>query len=91
MEEKIQLLHPDGKNMPRMDTDKYEQMKSAIIEVLYEKQITLKELHEELHKKLDDTFDGKVGWHAEAVKLDLIARSLIVRTNDKPQQYHLPN
>ena len=34
-------------------------------------------------------FDGGVQWYGETVKLDLEARGVIERTNDKPQKYKL--
>lgn len=89
-EEKIQTLHPTvGKRNMSIAREKYETMKKAMLGVLKNKKLTHTELFSAIEKKLAGKFEGNISWYAETVKLDLEARKLITRTNDKPQKYHL--
>ena len=90
-DDKIQLQHPQGKHMPRIDRDKYEITRKAMLSVLKGKEIIHTELFELLHEKLNGKFDGSISWYGESVKLDLEARKLIERTNDRPQKYRVKN
>lgn len=91
--EKIQLLHPQGKNAFRIDKDKYDMMTTAIMSVLSDKdKITHSELLEMItayFSKNDIQFKGNINWHLESVKLDLEARKLIHRSKESPGRYSL--
>lgn len=88
-EEKVQLQHPQGKNMPKIDMEKYELIKTEMLEVLKGRELTHTVLLKEVEDHLRGTFEGNVGWYAEGVKLDLEAKKLIKRDSSKPQKYSL--
>ncbi|MFM9947561.1 MAG: DUF6958 family protein [Saprospiraceae bacterium] len=86
----IQTLHPTaGKQGRNISLEKYEALKSAILEVLQHANPTHDELMEALHERLHASFSGNVGWYAETVKLDLEARKIIERSDRKPIKYCL--
>lgn len=86
----IQTLHPDpGKTNKKIAIEKYEQIKAALLAILYEGELTHTALMELLYQNVKDHFQGGVQWYGETVKLDLEARKLIERTSDKPQKYRL--
>ncbi|HVZ67072.1 MAG TPA: hypothetical protein VG917_02315 [Patescibacteria group bacterium] len=87
--ESILTLHPQGKTGRKISKDKYNSIKKALLEVLKGKALTHNELFEALNKKLEGKFDGNINWYGETLKLDLEARKIIERTNDKPQKYKL--
>lgn len=89
IEQFITTLHPRGKTGRKIHFEKYTKMKLAIMQALRGKELTHDELFTELAKRLADTFDGDVNWYGETVKLDLEARNIIDRTQDKPQKYYL--
>jgi hypothetical protein len=88
MEQKIQLLHPAGKNAVKIDTGKYNILRKALISVLETKgELT----HKELFKSVSDylkvnkiDFEGSVEWYLESVKLDMEAKKEIRRVGDRP-------
>jgi hypothetical protein len=90
MEEKVQLIHPEGKHAVRMPVEKYELLRKAILKCLAGKDpVTHTELSELVHnylKKNKLSFNGSVDWHMESVKLDLEARKLVTRTKVKGKQ-----
>jgi hypothetical protein len=89
-EEKILTLHPQtGKIGRKISKEKYDMMKQAILAVLHNKKVTHNELFEQLEKQLKGKFIGNIGWYGETLKLDLEARKIIKRTEDKPQKYFL--
>ncbi|WP_379090749.1 DUF6958 family protein [Pedobacter sp. UC225_65] len=86
----IQTLHPDpSKTNKKIALVKYEQIKTALLSILANGQLTHTDLMEALYQNVKDTFEGGVQWYGETVKLDLEARKMIERTSDKPQQYRL--
>ncbi len=77
----------------RVDADKYNAMKRAILAVLPMKSpgLTVAELKERLLPHLpDDLFPGgaKAGWWLKGVHLDLEVKGSIVRENTKPLRLH---
>jgi len=88
-EEKILTRHPQGKSGKNISRDIYDVVKQAILSALKGKEPTHTELFLELNKKLKGKFPGNISWYGETVKLDLEARKLIERTNEKPQKYRL--
>ncbi len=91
MAEKIQLLHPAGKNAVRMDIEKYKPIRAAILKSLSKKKaVTHTELLElvlEYFRKKKIKFNGSVEWYMEGVKLDLEANHLIVRLKEHGKQH----
>jgi hypothetical protein len=88
--ELIQTLHPQvGKTNKKISLDKYNCIREQLLAILAESQCTHTELMEELYSRVKDTFEGGVQWYGETVKLDLEARLMIERTNDKPEKYRL--
>lgn len=83
MEEKVQLLHPAGKKLARIDQAKYDPLRIAILDALSGgRELT----HTELQAVVVDRFKshripftGSLAWYLEGVKLDLEARGLVVR------------
>ncbi len=88
--ETIQTLHPiPGKTNKLISLDKYTVIRENLLSILQNNELTHTELMEELYTRVKDTFEGGVQWYGETVKLDLEARGIIIRTNDKPLRYRL--
>ena len=92
-EEKIQLLHPDPeKEAPRINTWKYELVKTTILNVVPfdEGGSAFKTLFDQVTEQLSpEELEnlGSVGWYTTTVKLDLEARGFIERVpGSKPQR-----
>ena len=80
MSEKILALHPEGKQGVNIDKQKYEQMKSAILESIRAAgTLPFKELSASAEERLPADWEGSVGWYTTTVKLDLETRGLIER------------
>jgi hypothetical protein len=88
-EEKILTKHPQGKTGRNISIRNYETMKSAILKVLRNKELTHTELMNRVIKELKGKFENNISWYAETVKLDLEARKVIERTSSKPQKYRV--
>ncbi len=91
MEDKILLVHPEGKKGISMNVKKYNVLQSAILDVLtthgaitHTELITLTNA-EIIKNKIP--FEGNIGWHIEWVKLDLESKGLIQRTEEKNKLY----
>jgi hypothetical protein len=87
MDQKIQLIHPDGKRAVRIDRQKYDVLRKAIISSL---NINGQSTHSEIlnsitedFKKYKIGFEGSLEWYLEWVKLDLEARNEIKRVENK--------
>lgn len=93
MSKKILTLHPDpAKKGVNLDQEKYDQIKSAILESIREAgEIPfMNGLIPTVVEKLQGKFDGSVGWYVTTIKLDLEARGLIERVPGKsPQRLQL--
>ena len=93
MDTKIQLQHPKGKRAIRMEIEKYEPIKNALLKVLSIRSSTQKELLEavsDLFHATNVKFEGVLAWHLEWVKLDLEAKKSIIRLGNKsPIKYSL--
>lgn len=80
MSEKIQCLHPQGKNGVRIDRAKYDPIREAILAVLEaEGPCRFMRLAERVEDRLGDSFPGSVSWYTITVKLDLEARGVVER------------
>lgn len=90
--EQIQTLHPiPGKTNKHIALEKYEVIKTQILAILSQNELTHTELMEQLYANVKDTFVGGVQWYGETVKLDLEARKIIERTKSKPEKYRCTN
>ncbi|MEX1248286.1 MAG: hypothetical protein WEA61_07360 [Anaerolineales bacterium] len=88
-EQKVVTKHPLGKTGRRIDKEKYEMLKRAILNTLRGKELTHTDLMDVLAQKLTGKFTDNIYWYAETVKLDLEARKIIERTTSKPQRYRI--
>ncbi len=88
LEEKVLTKHPEGKKGVNISKAKYDVVRAALTGSLRKKPLTHNELIAAMTKTLDGTFDGSIPY-TEGVKLDLEARGVIKRTDDKPQRYRL--
>ncbi len=92
MDETIVTLHPDpARQGARIDRDKYELLRTTILDLLRERgALNLSALGELVADKLQEDFDGSVMWYFTTVKLDLEARGEIRRVPGiRPQQVEL--
>jgi hypothetical protein len=77
-EEKILTRHPEGKKGVNISKEKYNTVKSAIVESFREKgELSYTELTKQVAQKLSGNFSGSIPWYVVTVKLDLEARGLI--------------
>ncbi len=89
-EEKILTKHPDkNKSGRRIEKQKYDAVKKAMLSILRGKELTHAALFDNLEDKLRGKFDGNIGWYGETLKLDLEARKIIERTKSKRAKYRL--
>ncbi|MEO5788356.1 MAG: DUF6958 family protein [Gelidibacter sp.] len=94
MEQRIQLIHPEGKKAVTMNKSKYDALKNALLNQLKKNgELTHVELLDVItqdFKKNKIQFEGSIPWHMEWVKLDLEANKIIQRVKDTaPQKYTL--
>lgn len=85
MTEKIQLKHPAGKHAVRIDADKYEILRDAILVCLNKKLLTHTELNDSVlahMKKKKISFEGSIPWYLESVKLHLEAIGMVERVKE---------
>jgi hypothetical protein len=83
----ILTRHPQRKSGRNISREKYDQVRSAILEVLERGELTHSELMARLAARLRNRFEGNPHWYGETVKLDLEARRVIERTDARPQKY----
>ena len=80
MDDKILTLHPEGKQGVRISRDRYDTIRSAILEVLRNAgEMSFIQLNNAVQEKLAGQFDGSISWYVTTVKLDLEARRLLER------------
>ncbi len=91
MEDKIHLVHPEGKKGISMNVKKYNVLQSSILDVLTthgaitHTELITKTSEEIIKSKI--SFEGNLGWHIEWVKLNLESKGLIQRTKEKNKLY----
>jgi len=90
MSDKIQTLHPDGKQGVRIDKNKYDIIKHAVIQSIQSEPLSFTAITKFVKKELSTTFEGSINWYTVTVKLDMEARGEIVRNSDRPETYSLP-
>jgi hypothetical protein len=92
MEEKIMTLHPEaGKAGVNIDRQKYEMMRDIIVDIIaLSGEFDFRDLPNAVGRRLNNSFDGSIGWYTTTVKLDLEARGIIERIpNSRPQRLRL--
>lgn len=93
METKIQLNHPDGKKAIKMSIDKYEVIKTSLLNSLKsEKSLTHSEILQFIKSEFDKnntTFEGSIQWYMQSVKMDLEAKKIISKKGKSPAKYTL--
>lgn len=89
--ERIMTLHPNGKQGVNISKEKYDQIKTTLLQILEEEgAITYQFMNDLAIEKLRGKFDGKVPWYVVTVKLDLEARGIIERVpKTSPHQVRL--
>jgi len=87
MKDSILTRHPAGKSGRSISREKYELVRSAILEALKRGELSHSELMTRLEARLRKGLDGNPQWYGETVKLDLEARRVIERTKEKPAKY----
>jgi len=92
MDEKFQLIHPQGKPAPRIARWKYEALRTALLEVIPSDKegIPFDGLADRVEAQLphkDAALIGSISWFMTHVKLDLEARGEIERVpGSSPQR-----
>ena len=90
--EKIQLIHPEGKNAPRISMYNYEIFSEAIIQTLSVHQsLTLSDIAEYVGvylAKNNIEFNGSVEWFTVSVKQHLEAEKVIIVDIVKGRKMH---
>lgn len=92
MEDKILALHPkEGKSGVNINKEKHRLVRESIVESLrVNKEMTFKDLTENVRVMLVGRFDGSIPWYVTTVKLDLEARGIVERLPKKsPQRLRL--
>ena len=88
--DKILTQHPQGKKGVNISKEKYDIIRKAIIESLKSNELTYTLLTENVKERLNNKFEGAIGWYVETVKLDLEAKNIIERIpKTNPQLYRL--
>ena len=87
MSDKILTKHPQRKTGRSISREKYDQIRTAILAILDQEELTHTELMHALFARLRTRFDGNTHWYGETVKLDLEARRVIERTESRPPRY----
>ena len=88
--EKMLTQHPQGKKGVNISKEKYDIIRKTIIESLKSNELTYTLLTENVKERLNNKFEGAIGWYVETIKLDLEARNIIERIpQTNPQLYRL--
>ncbi len=91
MTERVQTLHPEGKQGVNIERSKYDQIREAILRSIGERgEMPFADLAQAVTVNLAEPFDGSIGWYTTTIKLDLEARGLIERVpGQSPQRLRL--
>jgi hypothetical protein len=88
--DKILTQLPQGKKGVNISNEKYDIIRKAIIDSLKSNELTFTLLTEKVKERLNNIFEGAIGWYVETVKLDLEAKNIIERIpQTNPQLYRL--
>jgi hypothetical protein len=91
-EKKVLAIHPDKtKQGVRIAESKYNKMRMAIVDAFGDAdELSYQEAVAHVRDALTGNFDGSIEWYFNAVKHDLEARKILVRTTkSSPVSYRL--
>ncbi len=91
-EKKVLAIHPDKtKQGVRIAESKYDQMRATIVNAFGDTdELDYQEAVARVRDALTGKFDGSIEWYFNAVKHDLEARKILVRTTkSSPVRYRL--
>ncbi|HEY9177174.1 MAG TPA: hypothetical protein VIN07_05765 [Flavipsychrobacter sp.] len=90
--EKIQLVHPAGKNAPRISTETYLLISDAIIKVLQQQQpLSFADMAREVRQYVSANspgFEGSVEWFTVSIKQHMEAEGIIETVTEKGRKMH---
>jgi hypothetical protein len=90
--EKIQLLHPAGKNAPRISMDTYMLISDAIVKVLQQhRPMSFADMAREVRHYVTTNspdFTGSIEWFTVSVKQHLEAEGIIETVLEKGRKMH---
>jgi len=87
---RILTLHPDGKKGVRIPVSRYNAMSDTLLGIFAEQnEISYKELSRLAEERLSGILDGSILWLMETVKMDLLARGVIIKSNNNPVKLKL--
>lgn len=90
--DKIQLIHPNGKNAPAISRETFAMFEKAIITVLKKHQpltfTTLAEKVDDYVRSKLPAFEGSCPWYSVCVKLHLEATGIIIARMEKGTKMH---
>lgn len=90
--ERIQLIHPAGKNAPRISTDTYTLISDAIIKVLQQHQpLSFADMAREVRQYVNTNspeFKGSIEWFTVSVKQHMEAEGIIETVTEKGRKMH---
>ena len=87
MNDKIITFHPNGKQVVRINKNKYDIIRESIIQAIQSKPFSFTDITKFVKNELGQTFDGSINWYTVTVKLDLEARNEIYRNSGNPETY----
>lgn len=91
-EEKILTLHPEGKKGKNIPLSKYTTTRECLLGIFTDyPEISHKDLTRLSNERLCGKLDGNISWHMETVLLDLMAKGIIRKINDKPVRLQVIN
>lgn len=93
LSERVQLLHPEGKNAPSISIENYNLFNKAIMHVMTHAAVpvTWTEIEQGVKNYLAAhhiSFDGSPGWFAIGMKLHLEATGVIEHFTEKGKKLH---
>lgn len=91
-EKKILAVHPDpSKQGVQIAASKYDQMRAAILAAFNDvEELSYQDAVARVQFALTGKFDGSIEWYFNAVKHDLEARGILVRTTkSSPVRYRI--
>ncbi|NNE69370.1 MAG: hypothetical protein HKN29_03280 [Rhodothermales bacterium] len=87
MDDRIETMHPEGKQGVNILRSKYDAVVNAINDSVAARQpIGFEELVEAVETRLGPDFDGSVPWYVTTIKLDLEARGVLERVPGRGPQ-----
>lgn len=90
--EKIQLVHPAGKNAPRISTETYMLISDAIVKVLQQHQpLSFADMARKVREYVSTNkpeFEGSIEWFTVSVKQHMEAEGVIETVLERGRKMH---